>query len=448
MLEQRFHPSPEHHEAIKSVESGRLPERVSFDLRDVRGNTIGRLAYDLAPDNLPVTVRGREIPSKEILKVALEYEKDGETRTLDLMDHFSMESIPLRLAKDLPGGHGVNMKGTLILKRLEDQGDIAVLLHEMRHEQQKYDIRMNGMNSLMNAQNLYNPKRVWNHEHIGYLSRIAQDILIQAPELSSKLNVADAISTINKLSRDIPNDGTPDQILAAQERLMSTELTEGVTVRDLISLPMWLSERDADFGALRSLRDIRSLTGVNLLADFPEKKLGFLRTLTPAQLEKGFAPDPAEGPRTKKKMGRIQKSLTDASVGDSVGELIRVHMESIGATNEKLRAVRKTKALRLERTSAYFLEKQPSPSAMLRTLEKISRDYGKPIPESDLVEIKKTVDEGAAMPGQDVLERLYHELQKTLPEGRPVAIKRTLKELSAAMRTIRTLQNSFESPTS
>ncbi len=337
-------------ERIQFAEMKNTPNEVVVDLRDVRGNVIAKISYEADPVEHDLSVAGRLLPARRIRKLSLLYAKDGTERAFDLIERFSSHKPEVYVADALPGeGVHSQAKGFVAVKKITNQGDLAVLLHELRHCQQPFDSRLRGLGRFQGLPQTFHPGRPWRREAVEMLPHILGEIFGQLKELSGGVPTDAVVERVASLASRIPKDGMPDAIRRAQEDVLNADVMPGINVRDVLALPMWLMERDADFGSLQSVRTIRRETGVDLSKDFPDPKVEFLRSLPPEEQRARLDVTSEPNPILRKMMRRLERSLRGEAVGETVLDQVRRHMKPIGMTEEKLGTLRKSKALRLKR---------------------------------------------------------------------------------------------------
>ena len=166
-----------------------------------------------------------------------------------------------------------------------------------------------------------------------------QSVQIDIPMSDSEyqiLNKADE-EKIEALAKVIENQ------VSAQETLLNSALSGDITIRDILSYPRWIVERDAERGKLMGLRAIRTETGLDLLGSLGAVPPGvkkfqaqhadrvFRRSMSQSELEE-----------MERRTEAIEEDFKDGRYAPQREvENVRDYMGHIGATPRNIRKFRK-----------------------------------------------------------------------------------------------------------
>lgn len=125
-----------------------------------------------------------------------------------------------------------------------------------------------------------------------------------------------------------------------QKRILNLELKPGVTVLDVISLPQWMAERDAEAGSLKGLRRIRKEAGFNFFTPYLARRIpADLLAEIKRKREEAQRPLPAGVPDSLLKVIERLEGEDAARNVRTVLDRIHLYMLLIEASSAKLRAL-------------------------------------------------------------------------------------------------------------
>lgn len=325
-----------------------IPEKKSESIcgtwRDAEGNIVCDYEIELEAKKVHKNIHG------EMLRVqqckSFKIISPTSEKSIDIIQQFNPTHVPIFLCEDLDdiaGGFDRIDKFIVVAKR-EHQSIAKTILHELRHVQQPSEKRFSNIDDMYGAETLFTKKqRVWDmNTYQALLIRLEILQLIIPPLEEIVLTdfvhfVDEQVLLIEEISADftIPRDEVEQKCIAIQQDILQFKLLRDITVHDALSYPKWLLERDAEYGALMSMREIKKEIGVNLFASFGGMEL-------PKDIVDAFT-DPEKFnilPRDLK--DQLQKLIIKCAP-ITMSKLVDAHMKKIDATPKNIRKFRTPK---------------------------------------------------------------------------------------------------------
>ncbi|NQV89986.1 PDZ domain-containing protein [Candidatus Uhrbacteria bacterium] len=300
-----------HHDLIdwESLEQEGSSQRIGFTLEYALEKTVRGYAE--------VGAKDQEKEHCSLKKYVLIYESpEGRLMEVDILERFNLTEAECFIDPTLPSSGVCYWNNNQVsIKSLVTQITPHILAHEFRHAQQgvkehgdRTDDGDDPIGEIL-RQNLYIPSTTRNYDQKAFWDKRLKRGGIQI--LKTCLRVGGVVKTDEEAGcalgsvseafarlqdaqekfaqlREIQfsrNSIEADahrrtSLLAAQEELTNarehipdstTEISKGVTLMDILRLPTLMIERDAEYGALTALRELKRETGIDLLEANPKQ---------------------------------------------------------------------------------------------------------------------------------------------------------------------------------
>lgn len=137
----------------------RLLHRRFVPMKNIKGDDICQAYYDIDPEPTDIRYPGRDeqvMRGNRIMSVVLEATTAGG-RPIDLLEEFNPHDVPVYLTElnsDRKGFHDIS-RNRVIIHGFEGPGGVEVLLHELRHVEQRDDPRFSRISPLYGLERIY-----------------------------------------------------------------------------------------------------------------------------------------------------------------------------------------------------------------------------------------------------------------------------------------------------
>jgi hypothetical protein len=275
-------------------------------------------------------------------------------KSLDVLKTFNKYETPIFLVKNMaPGtGHHDPIKNEIVVSDIETPAYLRILFHELIHaEQDKNPDWAEVLKEYGRSNFLLDHRKFFSTPFSILLTKAEQRTpeLFEGADLHGALRKIVEIQTrgneaINRLETEenAPQkiDLIHHEIEAIYNEASRVELRPGFTIFAALAYPRWFVERNAEYGSIVGLREIKRAIGADFLRGTSPLTERDFEVLEHVQDEELMKTQPLE---IRKVLTARSKELADMMEAGSktAAESIHVYMNLLGATHKAIRELAK-----------------------------------------------------------------------------------------------------------